>query len=424
MTAAKIYVIFLLTYGGMAAGRLPWLRVDRTGIALLGLIALLATEALNLDEVGSRIDMPTLVLLFAIMIISAQFIASGFCDSVIERIGRAPGSPLRILGLTIAACGGLSAFLANDMLVYCMTPLLVDALRARGLDPRPYLIAMIAADNAGSAATIIGAPQTILIGQLGNLHLLTYLWACGVPAIVSLGIVFAVVAFLWRGKLELPSDGFAEPTPPPMPIRAHDRNQTNKGIAAVVCLLALFLTDLPRDVFALTIAAVLLLNRKFTSTAMIAAIDWPLLLLFACLFGVTGALGSTALPGLLIDGLQSIHLLPDSLIVLAPLTLLMSNTLGNVPFAVLLLQVWLDPPPGALYGLALLSSLAGNLLLIGSLSNLIIVERAAERGVKLRSHEFARAGIPITLASMAVGIFWLYITGIMPWLPVADAAAN
>src|ERR1700690_4517169 len=115
MTAVKIYFIFLFTYIGMAAGRLPWLRVDRTGIALLGLIALLGTEALTLDEVGARIDMPTLVLLFAIMIISAQFIASGFCDSVIERIGKAPGSPPRILGLTVACCGGPSALLAKDM---------------------------------------------------------------------------------------------------------------------------------------------------------------------------------------------------------------------------------------------------------------------------------------------------------------------
>src|SRR5271165_960444 len=102
MSAIKIYLVFLLTYSGMAAGRLPWLQVDRTGIALLGLIALLGSEALTLDEIGARIDMPTLMLLFALMIISAQFVTSGFCDAMFSRIGTATGSPRRILALTIA----------------------------------------------------------------------------------------------------------------------------------------------------------------------------------------------------------------------------------------------------------------------------------------------------------------------------------
>jgi len=421
LTALKIYLVFLLTYAGMAAGRLPWLRVDRTGIALLGLIALLGSQALTLDEIGARIDMPTLMLLFALMLISAQFVTSGFCDAVFARLGTAAGSPLRILGLTVAVSGGLAAFLANDILVFVATPILIDAVRQRGLDPRPYLIAFIAASNAGSAATIIGAPQTILIGQLGGLRLPTYLAACGIPAMVALVIVFAVVGFIWRGKLALSAEGFqSPPPPPPVAVRRHDRNQTNKGLVALAALLVLFCTGLPKDVFSLPIAALLLINRKFTSRTMIAAVDWPMLLLVACLFGVTGALGNTLGASALIDWLQDIHLLPDSLVVLAPLTLVMSCTIGNMPFVILLLQLWQDMPAGALHGLALFSSLSGNLLLIGSLSNLIIAERASESGVNLRFWEFARSGIPITLASMGFAVFWLYVTGFMPFLPVVD----
>jgi|HubBroStandDraft_1064217.scaffolds.fasta_scaffold00005_46 Na+/H+ antiporter NhaD/arsenite permease-like protein len=420
ITPIKIYIVFLLTYAGMAAGRLPWLQVDRTGIALLGLIALLGSEALTLDEIGARIDMPTLMLLFALMLISAQFVTSGFCDAVFARLGTEPGSPLRILGLTIAASGGLAAFLANDILVFVATPILIDAVRQRGLDPRPYLIAFITASNAGSAATIIGAPQTIVIGQLGGLGLPTYLAACGIPAVVALGIVFAVVAFIWRGKLALATDGFQDPPPPPVPVRRHERSQVNKGMAALAVLLVLFCTNLPKDVFSLPIAALLLINRKFTSRTMIAAVDWPMLLLVACLFGVTGALGNTLGAAWLIDSLQDLHLLPDSLVVLAPLTLLMSCTIGNMPFVILLLQLWQDMPPGALHGLALFSSLSGNLLLIGSLSNLIIAERAGERGVTLRFWEFARAGVPITFASMGFAVFWLWATDFMPFLPVAE----
>src|ERR1700676_2458056 len=144
MQAAIIILVFVLTYIGMAAGRLPWLQVDRTGIALLGVILLLATEALTLDDVGANIDMPTLVLLFSLMIISAQFAAAGFYDKCARWITEAPGPPALILALV---------------------PLLIAGVEARGLDPRPFVIALAAATNAGSAATFIGNPQNILIGE-------------------------------------------------------------------------------------------------------------------------------------------------------------------------------------------------------------------------------------------------------------------
>jgi Na+/H+ antiporter NhaD/arsenite permease-like protein len=204
---------------------------------------------------------------------------------------------------------------------------------------------------------------------------------------------------------------------PVVPTHPPDRNQTIKGVIATLALLALFSTALPREIGALVIAALLLANRKFTSRTMIAAVDWPLLLLFACLFGVTGALADTGIPWAGISQLQEWGLMPDSLLILTPLTLLMSNTIGNVPSVILLMQIWPNPPKGALYGLALLSSLAGNLLLVGSLANLMVVERAAAFGVKLSFAEHAKVGIPVTLLSMAFAVLWLAYMDWLPWLP-------
>jgi Na+/H+ antiporter NhaD/arsenite permease-like protein len=338
---------------------------------------------------------------------------------VFERVAHAQGGPIRMLALTVGLSGAMAAFMANDIFAFVAAPLVLDAARERGFDPRPYLIALIAAANAGSAATIIGAPQTIVIGELGGLKLPTYLWACGVPAIVALLIVFAVVVVVWHGRFETDEADF-DRLPPPPPHRPHDRNQTNIGILALACLLALFCTDLPKDVWALGIAAIpLLFTRNTWSRTVIAGVDWPLLLLVTCLLAVTGALASTAFPGLLVDGLQSAGLLPDNLLLLAPLTLLTSCTIGNVPGTILFLQLWQSAPPGALYGLALLSTLSGNLLLLASLSNLIIAERAAERGVVLRHGDFARVGIPVTLLSMGFAVCWLYVTGFVPFLPAA-----
>jgi Na+/H+ antiporter NhaD/arsenite permease-like protein len=408
-----IILVFVLTYLGMAAGRLPWVRVDRTGIALLGVIALLTSRTVTLDDLGATIDTSTLVLLFALMIISAQFVYSGFYDLCADWITSRRGSPGQLLAITVAVCGGLGALFANDIVVFAMAPLLVAGARSRGLDPRPFLIALACATNAGSAATVIGSPQNILIGQAGDLNFLSFLLAGFVPAIIGLLCVFGVIWLLWHDRIEGTLLAVTRDIPE-VPLHPHDRFQTLKGAAATAGLLILFMTPLPREIGALVIAALLLATRKFTSRIMIAAVDWPLLLLFVCLFAVTGALEQTGLP-LDFSGLGDMGLLPDNLTVLTPLTLLMSNTIGNVPAVILLLKIWVNPPQGPLYALAVLSSLAGNLLLVGSLTNLIVIERGAAFGVQIGFAEHARAGVPITLLSMGFAVIWLAWTG---WLPL------
>jgi Na+/H+ antiporter NhaD/arsenite permease-like protein len=416
MQAAVVILVFLLVYALMAAGRLPWLRVDRTGIALIGVILLLVTQAANLDNFGSNIDPPTLVLLFALMLISAQFLEAGFFDLCARKITEASVPPPLLLALTVAVGGGLAAVLANDIVIFALVPLLIAGLRARGLDPRPFIIAFAAATNAGSAATIIGSPQNIYIGEFHDLGFLTFLAACGLPALVSLVIVFVVIWLVWRDRMREGADATAIETAQ-LPTHPHDRVQTIKGAIATVALIILFMLPIQREIYALAIAALLLLTRRFTSRAMIGAVDWPLLLLFACLFGITGALNDTGIPSSAIAQLQDWGLMPDSLLILTPLTLLMSNTIGNVPSVILLMQIWPDPPKGALYGLALLSTLAGNLLLVGSLTNIMVAERAAAFGVSLSFAEHARVGVPITLISMAFAVLWLAYTGWLPWLP-------
>ena len=420
MHAAIIILVFIFTYLGMAAGRLPWLQVDRTGIALLGVIALLATETVTLDDLGGNIDTPTLVLLFALMIISAQFLSSGFFDICANWIGRQGGGPARLLAVTVAVCGGLGALLANDIIIFPLVPLLIATARSRSLDPRPFLIALACATNAGSAATLIGNPQNILIGQVGNLSFHTFLLACLVPAIVALCCVFGVIWLLWHDRIEGTVLAVTRDVPE-APVHPHDRNQTIKGLVAMGALLILFTTSLPREIGGLVIAALLLANRKFTSRTMIAAVDWPLLLLFVCLFAITGALADTGLPWTVISGLQQVGLLPDNLAVLTPTMLLLSNTIGSVPSVILLLQIWPNPPQGALYGLALLSSLAGNLLVVGSFTNLIVLERGAAFGVRISFSEYARAGVPITLLSMGFAVFWLAWIGWLPLWPGGSA---
>lgn len=402
---ALVLAVFVLVYAGLALGRLPGLAIDRTGFALIGALVLFAAGAVDETAVAAAINVPTLVVLFGLMVLSAQFYVSGFYDLCAHAIAQADASPQRLLALTVAIAGGLSSVLANDVVVFAMAPLLCLGIAARGLDPRPYLIALAGAANAGSAATIIGNPQNILIGQAGGIEFWSFLAACGPPAVAALGIVYATVAVVWQREL-------ADPGRPPRRDRpAVDRFGIAKGAVATAALLGCFALPVSQATGVLIVAGGLLVSRRRTTRELLGHVDWPLLLLFVGLFVITDAVANLPVVADLVGALQQAGGDPSRLAVLAPLTLVASNTIGNVPAVVLALALRPDLPEVTLQALALLSTLAGNLLLVGSLANLIVVERAAGAGVQLGFLEHARCGVPMTLLSFVVAVAWLLAIG-------------
>jgi Na+/H+ antiporter NhaD/arsenite permease-like protein len=400
-------IMFVLTYTGMALGRVPGLKIDRTGIALIAAVILVATGEIPANQIPNAIHFPTLLLMGGLMILSARVRAAGFYEAAAAWIARQAGQPLRLLALTIGIGGTLSAVLVNDIVVFAMTPLLCTGLAARKLDPRPFLFGLAAASNVGSAATLIGNPQNILIGQVGRLGFWSYFAIAFVPAMVGLGLVFACVAMAWRSALAAEASDAAIGAP------TFDRRQTTVCGVALAVLLVLFTTSLPREISALLIAACLIISRTVPSRQLLDEIDLPLLILFASLFVVNDAFARTGLAGEALQSLISHGLLPDRVSLLAPLSLLLSNTIGNVPAVVMLLQVWGDVPEGTLVGLAILSTLSGNLLLVGSLANLIVAERAALAGLQLSLGDHAKAGVPITLVSLLLAGMWIWAMGLM-----------
>jgi len=403
-----VAILFCLTYLGMAVGRVPGWRIDRSGIAMIAAVLLIAAGALTGDQIVDSVHFPTLLLLGGLMVLSARVRATGFYNALALWIAGQVGRPTYLLALTIAIAGILSAFLVNDVVVFAMTPLLCQGLAARGLDPRPYLFALAAASNAGSVATLIGNPQNILIGQVGGLDFWAFLGIAVVPALVSLVIVFLCIACVWRTSL------MAQPDNAEIEPQAVDRPGLAVSGAGLFILLALFATPLPREISALLVAACLIVSRTIPSRQLLDEIDLPLIILFGSLFIVIGAFSATGLPQVGMNWLARAGLLPDKAPLLALFSLVASNTIGNVPAVVLLLKVWHGIPQGVLIGLAILSTLAGNLLLVGSLANLIVAERARTLDVKLLFRDHARAGIPITMLSLLFAGSWLVIWGYLP----------
>ncbi len=164
MTAA-IFLIFCVVYLGMILGGLPFLQLDRTGVALLGAIALIGVEALSPEEAAKSIHLPTLILLFSFMVVSAQMRLGGFYTWVTRALAALPLSPPLLLAALILVVAALSAVFSNDVVCLAVAPVLIEACLARRLDPVPYLLALACAANVGSAATLIGNPQNMLIGE-------------------------------------------------------------------------------------------------------------------------------------------------------------------------------------------------------------------------------------------------------------------
>jgi Na+/H+ antiporter NhaD/arsenite permease-like protein len=406
---ALTLTVFIATYVGMALGRVPGLRLDRSGIALIAAVILVAAGAIEPDQVAQAIHFPTVILLFALMILSARFAAAGFYDACAAWIAEHRGGPVALLGLTVLIGGALSAILVNDVVVFVMTPLLCTGLARRGLDPRPFLAALAGASNAGSAATLIGNPQNIVIGQVGELGFLKFIAVCAAPAVLALVVVFGAVLLVWRKALT------AVPAPLEAKALVYDRGATAKAGLATLALLVMFLTPLSREMSALLVAALLLMSRRFSSRDMLISVDWPLLLLFVGLFVVNEAMAQAGLTTEALIWLAENGWLPDRLSLMVPMALVASNTVGNVPTVMMLLAVWRDIPEGALYALALLTTFAGNLLLVGSIANLIVAERAAQAGVRFGFVDHARAGVPMTLVSMAIAVGWVWAGGWLDW---------
>ncbi|MDO8825022.1 SLC13 family permease [Methylophaga sp.] len=406
-----VLIVFIVVYYTMAVGKLPGLSADRTGIAMAGAFVLLAVGSVEVEALPEVIEFPTLLMLFVLMLLGAHFAAANSFNVLSQWLSYRADRPRLLLAGVVISSGVLSMVLVNDIVVFAFTPVLCMALIRQGLDPRPYLLALAGAANAGSAVSLIGNPQNILIGSVGGLSIQAYFLLTIVPVIIALAVVYFVVSWVWRHQLQQATMiRYWEDS------HSADRWLFIKSLLATVILIVLLvLFSEHRYQIALGVVLVLLLGRVIKTDRLLREVDLPLLVLIASLFVVTATFSALPMTGSAVSYLETQGWLPDRLAVLIPFSLIASNTIGNVPAVMLLLGVTEDLSVVTLQGLALFSTLAGNLLLTGSLANIIVAERAASQGIKLGFIDFMRVGIPVTILSMIPAAIWFsWATG-MRW---------
>lgn len=392
---------------GIALGEIKPLRTNRAGIALAAAVALVAIGALKLDEAFTAIDLDTIALLLSMMILSAFLRFSGIFDLVASRLLGLSRGPKSLLAALILVSGIGSAIFLNDTMCLVLSPLVILICSRAQLNPLPYLIGVATSSNIGSMASIIGNPQNMLIGQVYQLHFSRFLYWCAPPSLLALAAAYLLIFALYRRR-------FVNNRPTALLTGKNqwpdfNRWQSFKGLTAILLLIFLFFTPIPRELSAIGLAGILLCSRKMKSRHMLELIDWHLITLFCALFVVNQGLAMENIPAMFMEtiGRQGVAL--DSLPVLAGLSALLSNLVSNVP-AVMLLIHFLDPGnPIQCYVLAVSSTFAGNLIVIGSIANLIVIEQARNCGIEISFKRHAAVGIPVTILSLTILIGWIYM---------------
>jgi Na+/H+ antiporter NhaD/arsenite permease-like protein len=394
--------VFSASYLGLGLGRLPGFRVDRTGVAIIGGALMVLTGVLPWNDAVLAVDAHTLVLLFGMMIVAAYLRLSVFFRLVTLWALRRASTPGSLLAAVIGAAGVLSALFVNDVVCLVLAPLILDITRRLRLPPMPYLVALATAANVGSLATLTGNPQNMLVGSFASFSYRGFLLREGPIALLGLGCVFGVVWLAYRRRL--PPAFATEELNLRIPVHYPLMWKT---VAAVALMLIAFLVGVPIALVAIAGAVISLLTRRVNPEKVYREVNWQLLVLFVGLFVITGGIEKSGLIDDLIAAASAIGLHRPA--VLTAATAILSNVVSNVPAVLLfkpLIPTFGEPDRGWLI-LAMASTLAGNLTILGSVANLIVVEAAREARVEIGFLEYCRVGVPLTIVTVVLG--WLIL---------------
>jgi Na+/H+ antiporter NhaD/arsenite permease-like protein len=394
-------LIFAVTYIVLAIGRLPGFRIDRTGAAVIGASFMVGVNALSLDQAYRAINFDTIILLFGMMIVIANLQLSGFFSLVAGRVVEHANRPVLLLIAIVLISGVFSAFFVNDTMCLVLTPLVLEITGTLRRNPVPYLLAVAMAANIGSVATITGNPQNMMIGSFSGIAYRDFL--ASLAPVAAAGLILAVVFILAGYRREFAPGETVSVEQLAVQV---DRGLMWKSISVALAMIIMFFAGWPVPKVAIVAGAVLLITRRVQPGKVYERIDWPLLVMFSGLFIVIAGIQQTQLERQMAAFAGRIHL--DNTFMLSGISAVLSNIVSNVP-AVLIFKPLvgqLADPRRAWLVLAMSSTLAGNLTVVGSVANLIVIQQAAGR-VKIGFWEYFRVGAPLAVVTILMGATWI-----------------
>ena len=403
-------IIFALTYLLIAVQRLPFVHLNRPAASLVGAVAMVVFGVLSLPDAYAAVDFDVLVFLLGMMLIVGYLEVGKFFEWAAEWVLQRARTPERLLLGVVVGGGLLSAFFVNDTICLVVTPVLLAALGPLRLRPNAYLIGLAMGANVGSVLSVTGNPQNMLVGIWSRATFGAFLVHMLPVALGGLAITYSYLRWVYRRELGEPFRERLQAVPVTL-----DRSLVTRGLAMFAVAVVGWLAGGSLPLVAIAAGALMVLVAQRDPAYAIERVDWDLLLFFASLFVVmrgfeqTGAVAwidrqalgmvESSSPWRAATAVSGVMATLSNLISNVPAVILWRNTVPHLPHADLLWRV-----------VAMSSTFAGNLLLIGSMANLIVAEKAEARGVRIGFGEYARVGVPVTLLTLTWGIVVLVVT--------------
>ena len=399
--------IFAFTYLLISGRQLKILPLNRPAAAMLGTVLVVTCGVLTPQQAYLAVDYDTLVLLLGMMIISAYLFLGGFFDWAADWILRRAANPHALLIYLIVASGVLSALLVNDIVCLMLTPLVVTVMAKGKLPLQPYLLALAMSANLGSVATLVGNPQNMIIGHLSHIPFLRFSASMVPVAVAGLAIQYAVLRLGFAKVLKQAVVQRPEP-------KEHrpDRRLLFLTFSALALVFAGFIAGLNLSWTALAGGSLLMVLARRDTHQVLKLVDWHLLIFFAALFVVVEGLSATGPPDQIFRRVQVLFgsSATSQAWNLVWFSAVGSNIFSNVPF-VLVAGKWVNhfARPELMWKvMALSTTFAGNLTIVGSVANIIVLE-SARTHVELGFWDYARYGIPVTLLTLVAGMVLLLL---------------
>jgi Na+/H+ antiporter NhaD/arsenite permease-like protein len=400
-----IFVYFFIAVRKFGHFRLkPWF------VMMSGAILVLLTGQITPLQAISAINYDVIVFLFGMFIVGEAFSRSGYINALAFRFFRKAKTVNQLLAFIILSMGFLSPFFINDTMVIVATPMLIIFARKLNLAPKPFLLTMAFAVTTGSVFSPIGNPQNLLVALNGGMYnpFITFFLNLTLPTLVNLLLIYGFIKLFYRKQFST--------------IKIEEKTEEIKDVhLAKLSKVSFFLTfiliiakvvtvafgygDLFRLTYIALIACLPIVIFSPRRWIVLKNIDWHTLIFFSSMFILMQSVWNIGLFQKLV-GYFEVGSIPAILVLSAGV----SQFISNVPFVSLYLPLLLHINAGAksLTALAAGSTIAGNFLILGAASNIIIVQNSEKRGEIITFWDFARIGIPLTACQLFV--YWVFLS--------------
>jgi Na+/H+ antiporter NhaD/arsenite permease-like protein len=377
-----------------------------------GALAVLLTGQITPSDAFHAINPDVMVFLFGMFVVGEALVESGYFSIIAHRFFSRVQNRDQLVFMILMGFGILSAILMNDTIAIIGTPVVLWCAARFRVSPKLMLLTLAVAITTGSVMSPIGNPQNLLVAINSGMAapFITFGVFLVIPTFVNLGIAFFILRFFYRDGFQVSMTNGTNNEP-------HERDPHLACIVRIslLVIIALIIVNIASSlteskllvslplIAACAAAPILVFSTR--RVKIFTSIDWQTLIFFAAMFVLMESVWQTGFFQTFITGSQ-VSSIPSILAT----SVIISQFISNVPFVALFLPL-INTAGGTLaqfMALAAGSTIAGNLLILGAASNIIIIQSAEKQGETLTFSEFAKVGVPLTI--LQVLVYWLFLT--------------